>query len=210
MQRDDILRDVRTALQRTSRQRSCEAPTVRSEVPTLDREERVRLFCGAVQEQAGKIQRPASEADACAYVSAILGTGTAVASNASILRTCGITDLPGVRTRLNAEEPLRRLCATADVGITGADYALADTGTLVLLSSGDEARMISLLPPVHIAVVTPDRILTNLDDLFRVLPNPDRTSSSMLLITGPSRTADIEQIMIRRVHGPGDVHVILF
>jgi L-lactate dehydrogenase complex protein LldG len=96
-----------------------------------------------------------------------------------------------------------------DVGITSADYARADTGTLVMFSSREEARMISLLPPVHLAVVRTDRILTGLDQLFTLEPLPGQRSSSMVLITGPSRTADIEQILIRGVHGPGELHVVV-
>jgi L-lactate dehydrogenase complex protein LldG len=94
-------------------------------------------------------------------------------------------------------------------GITGADYALADTGTLVLFSSPQEARMISLLPPLHLAVIRQEQILTGLDELFSLEPLPGNRSSSMVLITGPSRTADIEQILIRGVHGPGEIHVVV-
>jgi L-lactate dehydrogenase complex protein LldG len=101
------------------------------------------------------------------------------------------------------------LCATVDIGITSADYVLADTGTLVMIASPHEARMVSLLPPAHIAVVPTGRILTGLDELFTVLPRPAEQSSSMVLITGPSRTADIEQILVRGVHGPGQITVVL-
>jgi L-lactate dehydrogenase complex protein LldG len=90
-----------------------------------------------------------------------------------------------------------------------ASYALADTGTLVMLSSPQEARMISLLPPAHIAVVPRERILTGLDELFTILPDPAAQTSSMVLITGPSRTADIEQILVRGVHGPGQITVVV-
>jgi L-lactate dehydrogenase complex protein LldG len=68
--------------------------------------------------------------------------------------------------------------------------------------------MISLLPPVHLAVIRSDRILTGLDELFTLAPLPGEHTSSMVLITGPSRTADIEQILIRGVHGPGELHVV--
>ena len=78
-----------------------------------------------------------------------------------------------------------------------------------MLSSREEARMISLLPPVHIAVVPRDRILTGLDELLTRLPQPAEQTSSMVLITGPSRTADIEQILVRGVHGPGEIHVVV-
>jgi L-lactate dehydrogenase complex protein LldG len=86
---------------------------------------------------------------------------------------------------------------------------LADTGTLVMLASPQEARMISLLPPVHIALVARDRLLTGLDELLSILPYPAEQTSSIVLITGPSRTADIEQILVRGVHGPGEIHIVV-
>jgi L-lactate utilization protein LutC len=103
----------------------------------------------------------------------------------------------------------REACAAADVGITSADYALADTGTLVLFSDAEESRLVSLLPPRHIAVVPVSRLIDSLDDLLGRVPLPADATSSMVFITGPSRTADIEQILVRGVHGPGDVTVVL-
>ena len=69
--------------------------------------------------------------------------------------------------------------------------------------------MISLLPPAHLAVVPRDRVLSGLDELFSILPDPAASTSSMVLITGPSRTADIEQILVRGVHGPGEIHAVI-
>jgi L-lactate dehydrogenase complex protein LldG len=96
----------------------------------------------------------------------------------------------------------------AAVGLTGAEYGLADTGTLVVMSAV-EARLASLLPPVHIAVLEGARILSGLDELLTLLPQPAGLTASMVLITGPSRTADIEQILVRGVHGPGELHVVI-
>jgi L-lactate dehydrogenase complex protein LldG len=78
-----------------------------------------------------------------------------------------------------------------------------------MLASPQEARLISLLPPVHIAIVEHQRLLTGLDELLSILPYPAEQTSSMVLITGPSRTADIEQILVRGVHGPGEIHVVV-
>jgi L-lactate dehydrogenase complex protein LldG len=111
-----------------------------------------------------------------------------VASNSLLLYQCGVTALATVRSGLTDREELRALCSTVAVGITSADYCLADTGTLVMLSSKEEARLISLLPPVHVAVVGRERILSGLDELLSALPLPAEQSSSMVLITGPSRT----------------------
>ena len=110
---------------------------------------------------------------------------------------------------LTDREELRALCSTAAVGITSADYCLADTGTFVMLASPMNARLISLLPPAHIAVVSRDQMLSGLDELLVTIPLPAEQTSSMVLITGPSRTADIEQILVRGVHGPGEIHVVI-
>jgi L-lactate utilization protein LutC len=114
-----------------------------------------------------------------------------------------------VTSGFSDRDSLRDACAAADIGITSGDYALAETGTLVMLSSRKEARLVSLLPPVHVAVVPRSRILANLDELLSLLPKPAEQTSSMVLITGPSRTADIEQILVRGVHGPGEIYAVI-
>ena len=209
MSREAILNKVRTALGRSAGQPIAEPPPVRLRVAEMDSETRVASMLRAVEALAGKTRRAATAEDARAYVGTVLDGRMAVASNAPFLRECGIVDLAGVQSGFTDAAALRALCAMADVGITSADYALADTGTLVMLASPAEARLISLLPPVHIAVVPIERVLSGLDELFTILPDPAAQTSSMVLITGPSRTADIEQILVRGVHGPGEIHVVV-
>ena len=209
MERDYVMHKVRTALGRSAGQDAGAAPPVRIRIPEVSMADRVERFCRSLEALAGKTHLALSPAGACAYVAAAIAGKTAVASNSPFLAECGITDLAGVRSGITDRAELRELCATSDFGITSADYALADTGSLVMISSPREARMISLLPPAHIAVVPRDRLLTGLDELFRVVPKPADVSSSMVLITGPSRTADIEQFLVRGVHGPGTIHVVL-
>jgi L-lactate dehydrogenase complex protein LldG len=206
MSRDNILHRVRTALGRSPGEPPAAPPAVRLRIPEVDLEARIASLLARVEALAGKSCRTA---DPASVVAGLIAGKTAVASNAPFLAECGITSLPGVRTGITDRDELRNLCAAADFGITSADYALADTGTLVMISSPREARLISLLPPAHIAVVRRDRILTGLDELFTLVPNPAEVSSSMVLITGPSRTADIEQILVRGVHGPGQIAVIV-
>jgi L-lactate dehydrogenase complex protein LldG len=208
MSRDNILYKVRTALGRSAGQPAPALAPPRLRVPEVDLEMRVRCFSEALEKLSGKFYRAASLEDARACAALLLAGKTAVASGAGLLRECGITGLEGVRSGVTDERELRELCARADVGITSAEYALADTGTLVMFSTQEEARMISLLPPMHLAVVRRDRILSGLDELMTLAPMPGERSSSMVLITGPSRTADIEQILIRGVHGPGALHVV--
>ena len=206
MSREHILHRIRTAVGRSAGQPVLDLPPVRLRIPEVPMDERIATMRMRIQALAGKT---ALTADPAAIVRELIDGKTAVASNAPYLVECGITRLPGVRTGIVDREELRTVCANVDVGITSADYALADTGTLVMLASPQEARLISLLPPAHIAVVPRDRILTGLDELFTTLPEPAGASSSMVLITGPSRTADIEQILVRGVHGPGQITVVI-
>jgi L-lactate dehydrogenase complex protein LldG len=95
------------------------------------------------------------------------------------------------------------------IGVTQADYALADTGTLVVFSEAGEGRTLSLLPPLHVAVLEESRILAGLDELMEREPAFPERSSAMIFITGPSRTADIERTLTVGVHGPGELHVVV-
>ena len=209
MSRAHILHRVRTGLGRTAGQAVPEPPPVRLRIPEIDREARIESLRARVQALSGTTHRVANPAEACAIAAGLIDGRTAIASNAPFLAECGIPGLPAVRSGVTDREELRDLCATYEIGITSADFALADTGTLVMLSSPQEARLISLLPPKHLAIVPAERILSGLDELFTRLPNPAEQTSSMVLITGPSRTADIEQILVRGVHGPGEIMVVV-
>ena len=107
---------------------------------------------------------------------------------------------------------LREKLIQADVGVTGADYAIAETGSCVLNARRGVSRLVSLLPPVHVAVVERGQVLPSLDELF-VLQRRDllhgKAGSYMNIISGPSRSADIEQTLVRGVHGPHEVHMVL-
>ncbi len=107
-----------------------------------------------------------------------------------------------------SEADLRHFAATADVGISVAEAALAETGSVVLGSGPGRSRFTSLLPPVHLALV-PSSLLT--PDIFTWLARRNRQfPSSLTLISGPSKTADIEQTMAVGVHGPGRFVAILY
>ena len=107
---------------------------------------------------------------------------------------------------------LRELMANADLGITGVDYAIAETGTCVIIPTTGASRLVSLLPPVHIALIERGQVLPSLDELFTLRRHDfvnGELGSYMNLITGPSRTADIEYKLVTGVHGPGEVHMVL-
>jgi L-lactate dehydrogenase complex protein LldG len=95
-----------------------------------------------------------------------------------------------------------------DAGVTDVRFAVAETGSLVIDGSGDRGRALSLVPPVHVAIVEAENILPDLVDLFERLAR-DQTPANTVIITGPSKTADIEMNLVTGVHGPGVVHVLL-
>ena len=209
MEREAILHRVRTAIGRSAGQAPAPVPELRLRIPEVSREARVEPLLENVGKLAGKTARVKTVDEARQYAAELLQGRTAVMSNAPFLEECGMGTLPGVTGGYRDRDALRAAAEKADVGITSAEYALADTGSLVMLSSTAEARMISLLPMVHLAIVRADRILTGLDELYTLIPDPMSRTSSMVLITGPSRTADIEQILVRGVHGPGEIHVVV-
>jgi L-lactate utilization protein LutC len=97
--------------------------------------------------------------------------------------------------------------APGDAAVSQALYALADTGSVVIAASPEEPRARSLLPFTHWTVVDSDRVLPGLGELFARLGT--ELPSALAIVTGPSRSADIEQRLAVGVHGPGDVHVLI-
>ena len=107
---------------------------------------------------------------------------------------------------------LRTVMEASDIGVTGVDYAISETGTCVIIPRAGVSRLVSLLPPVHIALVERGQVLPSLDELFTLRRDDfvnGNLGSYMNLITGPSRSADIEYKLITGVHGPGEVHMAL-
>lgn len=96
----------------------------------------------------------------------------------------------------------------ADVGITDVDAAIAETGSIVVSSGPSRSRGSFLVPPVHVAIVFADVIVPDLVDLWPVWQSSAPPAASVI-VTGPSKTADIEGILITGVHGPKTVEIVL-
>jgi L-lactate dehydrogenase complex protein LldG len=132
--------------------------------------------------------------------------GQAAASQSSAIWADG-PFLKGIDTaQLSSEIPglgfdvSRQTAADALIGISEADWALADTGSLVADQTAVAQRMASTLPSIHVALIGTDRILPDKPAVFsRIDP---RASRYIAFITGPSRTADIERVLTIGVHGP--------
>jgi L-lactate dehydrogenase complex protein LldG len=100
---------------------------------------------------------------------------------------------------------LRNSMAQVQLSITGAEYLIAESGTIVSVAGPQASRQISLLPSIHVVLATPQQISPNMADLFLEIQRTHGTKlpgSALTFITGPSRTADIEKVLIKGVHGP--------
>ena len=120
-----------------------------------------------------------------------------------------LADAPG---ELDAQQRLDA-AASAPVGVTGVDAVIAETASVALAPRMGMSRQASLLPPVHVAVATADQVVGTLDDVLtqrlEELANAEETTWYMNLVSGPSRTADIEQTIVIGVHGPGVVYLVV-
>ncbi|MBI4732372.1 MAG: LUD domain-containing protein [Chloroflexi bacterium] len=135
-------------------------------------------------------------------------------------------DLPGKLAGFLASKNIERVCVddtgaelvtnisstretdpTVRCGVTGAMCGIAETGSLLLVSGAGQTLTASLLPEVHVAVLKTSRLVPSLAD---ALGRPEvRNATAGVIVTGPSRTADIEMTLTIGVHGPGELHVFL-
>ena len=137
-----------------------------------------------------------------------------------VLERCGVAELLAERhiaahhyATLNdlPRDAQREAILAAEIGISSVTSALAETGTLVMGAMPGRERVASLAPPVHVAIVTAEQIVPDLFDLFDtlVLNGSQALPSNVTLITGPSKTGDLELRLTTGVHGPGQWHVIV-
>jgi L-lactate dehydrogenase complex protein LldG len=124
--------------------------------------------------------------------------GTPNLKQLSIAETLASLGVELVSPNANTEE-----MALCDLGITEADFILPETGTLVLRSSDEKPRGVSLLPPTHLAIVRPEMLRADMHQVFAEA----KDSNYLVFITGPSRTADIELTTTLGVHGPKNLLV---
>ncbi len=115
----------------------------------------------------------------------------------------------------HARASLRQKFIDATVGISGANMAIAETGTIVLVTNEGNADLTTTLPPVHIALFGMDKLVATLEDAVSMLRMLPRSGTGQVMtsyvnwITGPSRSADIEQSLTIGVHGPREVHCVI-
>lgn len=173
----------------------------------MTREELVEHFAVQAAAQGCMVHRPASEAEALAVLADLIGGERVLAWDAENIPLRGVDEFVTAHRADDPRDPSVR------VGITGADAGLAATGSLLLVSGRGKPRVASLLPPVHIAVMRAADVVPDFESWAAAQREQGlaamRKAASVMIISGPSRTADIAMQLIMGMHGPGEVHVIL-
>jgi L-lactate dehydrogenase complex protein LldG len=140
-----------------------------------------------------------------ARIAALVDGRSVLSWNVDRLPYAVATALPGAVT---GDSP-RDVQAAADVGVTGCEAVLAETGTLVMLSGAGRPRAASLLPPVHVCIVRRSEMFMTMGEYFARRQATIAAAACCTFITGPSRTADIELTLTVGVHGPRKVIVVV-
>ena len=195
----------------------------RSEV--IDGEPVVDRFCRELSLVGGTTQPIASSTELKKFIESLLpvsGPCSVALSNGRSIERSGLREwlenrgtevLPTLSESGSPQKDYVRRLLQARIGVTQADYAIAETGTLVLISGAEQHRLLSLLPPVHVCLLGPQQIVPTLASLITRLEQRfvtgKFTPQTVTMITGPSRTADIEHTLTMGVHGPVALHVLI-
>ncbi|MAF64835.1 MAG: hypothetical protein CMJ84_04155 [Planctomycetes bacterium] len=208
--RDEILARIRAGLRGANAPPAVGSPAVGAPDGLDSPAERVAAFSRNLTAAGGhlRVVRGAEQA--------AIALGELVAQAGA--RTIALSDSPLVgrlSAQLDGPELIdatdRAGLLEADLGASGVQHAIAETGTLVLETRSERNRLVSLLPPRHVAVLHADDILATLGDALAAV-DPGGTgaaSRAVTFISGPSRTADIELVLVVGVHGPRELSVIL-
>ena len=215
------LEEILARLKSAARGRGPERPTMPplSEL-SLEPDRLVERFTAELNAQTGVVHQAAGREETLRILTetaAAEGIKKVVVSGddtvrALDLRSWGRTAGVEVVTADDApdREAFRQAAFSSDAGITSADFAIAETGTLGLIFRQGQPRLASIAPPVHIAVVPVDRLYPVYEiAVEQVFAQGREVPSQFCFITGPSSTGDIQAVMFKGMHGPVKVIVIL-
>jgi len=219
--REQILATIRAAVGTPAGRDRGGAPEVSTSASVQETgDELAGRFQSEIIRIGGRFHHATNAESVCAYIEQIAGAEgarTVICSNAHLVDEFGIANRLAAKGIAFITDPtesdIKENAARAEIGLTGVDYALAETGSLVLLARPEQPRSVSLLPPVHIALIRPEQIIRGFDELFESLRSDLEATgikSAVTFITGPSRTADIELTLVVGVHGPQQLHAVLF
>ena len=213
--RDEILLKLKSA-QRNEPASRPSSPALSER--TLDREQRLVRFTAELTAQTGTVYKAQGREDVERILSEIaaaegfkqvivVGGNMGGVDIKSFGKSSGVTIR--ILDELKDREDLREAAFTADAGITFADFAVAESGTLGVIFNKDQPRLASIAPPVHIAIVPLERLYSVYEDAAaQVFGNVNEIPSQFAFITGPSATSDIQAISFKGMHGPMKVIVI--
>ncbi len=175
--------------------------------------DRVAAFQAQALKMASTVERVATQADVPAAAARYLD-GLGLTRRAVAWDSLGALDWQAQGLTVECRPPVRDAEADREhgdlVGITGWFCAIAETGSPMLLSGPQTFASAALLPETHIAVVPASRIVDGLEDAFALMRRErGELPRATNIISGPSRTGDIEQTIVLGAHGPYRVHVIL-
>ena len=201
-----VLENIRRSLGRTNQTPLGLRPAIYESRQPESVDSEIECFLNEVKKLSGVSQQlsPVGINDAVKALISEQKIQKAAVWDSPYLKQLGVADslraLGVVLVSPNANKHEMALC---DLGITEADYLLPETGTLVLHSSAEKPRGVSLLPRVHLAIVRPEMLRADMHQVFAEAKN----SHYLVFITGPSRTADIELTVTLGVHGPKNLYV---
>jgi len=173
--------------------------------PVFSRDELIQNFRNNLELLGAQFALVSSETAASEHVNAVtdkLGAKRIAISDSALVKH--LVDELAIEFVENAPASFLFDC---DLGVTSAQWAIAETGTLVLESEKESHRLTSLIPPVHLCVLTASNVRQTMGEILE-LAGKD-LSKTMTFITGASRTSDIELTLAIGVHGPGELHVIV-
>lgn len=204
--RDQILGSIRNAL--VSVHRASLNATARMAPRVLGNQDaEIDRLLSEIEKLNGVARRIANESELQVAISELVEkekVKKATAWDTEELKELGVAEmLSALGVETIAQDADKRAIAQCDLGITGVDFALPETGTLVLRTTPDQSRLVSLLPRVHLVILHPSALRGDLHDVFAEIKYDQRT----VLITGPSRTTDIEKVLTIGVHGPKALYV---
>jgi L-lactate dehydrogenase complex protein LldG len=200
-----VLENIRLSLGRTAQTSLGLRPAIYESRQPESVDAEIERFLSEVKKLSGVSQRllPDGFAEALKALVSEQNIQKATVWDTSFLKQLGIANsLRSLGVELVTPNANKHDMALCDLGVTEADYLLPETGTLVLRSSAEKPRGVSLLPRIHLAIVRPEMLRADMHQVFAEA----KDSRYLLFITGPSRTADIELTVTLGVHGPKNLY----
>jgi L-lactate dehydrogenase complex protein LldG len=206
-----VIENVRRSLWRTAQTPLGLRPAIYESRHPESLDSETGRFLDEVRKLSGVAQKLTPEGTAAALKSLVAENGIRKATlwRTPLLEQLGLErELRSLGVDLVSPTADKHEMALCDLGITEADYLLPETGTLVLRSSAEKPRAVSLLPRIHLAIVRPEMLRADMHQVFAECKGGSETRPDYLVfITGPSRTADIELTVTLGVHGPKCLYV---